>query len=44
MGKDQNGFGENQRRKGQLGPTIGRYSDQKVFILSKGMERNQQRT
>jgi len=41
MGKDQNGFGENQRRKGQLGPTMDRYSDQKVFTLSKGIERDQ---
>jgi len=44
IGKDQNGFRENQRRKGQPGPTMDRYSDQEVFILSKGIERDQQRT
>jgi len=43
MGKDRNGFRKNQGRKGQSGPTMGRYSDQKVFTLSKGMERNQWR-
>jgi len=44
MGKDQNGFRKNQRRKGQLGSMMDRYSDQEVFTFSKGMERDQQRT
>jgi len=41
MGEDQNGFRKDQGRKGQSGPTMGRYSDQEVFTLSKGMERDQ---
>jgi len=44
IGKDRNSFRENQRKKGQLGPTKGRYSDQEVFTLSKEMERDQWRT
>jgi len=44
MEKDQNGFRKNQRRKGQLGSMMDRYSDQEVFTFSKGMERDQQRT
>jgi len=44
MGESQNGFRKDQGRKGQLGPTMGRYSDQKVFTLSKEMKRDQQRT
>jgi len=44
MEKNRNGFRKNQRRKGQLGPMMGRYLDQKVFTFSKEMERDQQRT
>jgi len=44
MEKDQNGLRKNQRKKGQPSPMMGRYSDQEVFTLSKGMERDQWRT
>ena len=33
IGEDQNGFRKNQRRKGQLGPIMGRYSNQEVSTL-----------
>jgi len=44
MGKDRNGFRENQRRKGQLGPTMDRYSNQEISTLSKRVEGDQWRT
>jgi len=44
MGEDQNGFRKDQGRKGQSSPAIDRYSDQEVFTLPKGMERDQRRT
>jgi len=39
--RDQNSFRKNQRRKGQLGPIIDRYSNQEVSTLPKRMERDQ---
>jgi len=40
MEEDQNGFRKNQRRKGQLGSTMGKYTNQEVSTLPKGMERD----
>ena len=44
MGENQNGFRKDQGRKEQLGPMLGRYSNQKVSTLSKGVEGDQWRT
>ena len=40
IGKDRNGLRKNQKREGQLGSMMGRYSDQEVFTFSKGMKRD----
>jgi len=44
MEEDQNSFRKDQERKGQLGPTMGRYSDQEVSTLPKRVEEDQQRS
>ena len=41
IGEDWNGFRKDQRRKRQSGLTMGRYANQKVSILPKGMEGDQ---
>jgi len=35
MGEDRNSFRKDQRRKGQLGSTVGRYANQEVSTLPK---------
>jgi len=44
MVEDQNGFRKDQRRKRQSGLTMGRYANQKVFTLPKGMKGDQWRS
>jgi len=44
IGEDQNGFRKDQRRKRQSGLTMGRYANQKVFTLPKGMKGDQWRS
>jgi len=44
MEKNRDSLRKDKKRKRKLDPIIGRYASQKVFTLSKGVKRGQQRS